>query len=68
MSNLTERDRRRVAAEAEVDPRTVDKLLGGGQVRPLLRDRIVQSMSALGLDTPSDPHATATGRGRGDSR
>ncbi|HLK93141.1 MAG TPA: hypothetical protein VKZ18_24820 [Polyangia bacterium] len=63
--NLTEKQRRLVAAEAEVDARTVDRLLSRDYVRPLVRGRIVAAMERLGFDVSELPpqQFIATGRG-----
>jgi hypothetical protein len=39
----------RVAADADVDPRSVTKLLAGGNVRPRQRVRIVAALNKNGL-------------------
>ena len=46
---MQERDIRRLAAEASVDPRTVKKLLGGGEVRKLVEERIQVAAKKLKL-------------------
>ena len=40
---------RSIAVAASVDPRTVDRLLSGGSVRGIVRDRIVEALRARGL-------------------
>ena len=49
MTSLSEQDVRRVAAEAMVDARTVSKFLEGGEVRPLVKERIEAAMRKLKL-------------------
>lgn len=43
---------RQVAVEAMVDPRTVARLLAGGEVRPLSAQRIRAALSRLGFEVP----------------
>ncbi len=47
---MTEQDIRRLATEAQVDPRTVKKLLGGGTVRgKFIEERIRAAAKKLRL-------------------
>jgi DNA-binding LacI/PurR family transcriptional regulator len=46
---LSAHDLRRVAVEAEVDPRTVKKVVAGGAVRDVLLRRIERAMKKLGV-------------------
>jgi hypothetical protein len=47
MATLSAHDLRRVAVEAEVDPRTVRKVLAGGEVRDVLLRRIERALRTL---------------------
>lgn len=50
VETMTEQDIRRLATEAQVDPRTVKKLLAGGVVRQrLVNDRIQAAAKKLKL-------------------
>jgi hypothetical protein len=46
---MQEQDIRRLAAEASVDPRTVKKLLDGGEIRKLVEERIRTAAKRLRL-------------------
>lgn len=48
---------RRVAVEAQCDPRTVTKYLGGGEIRGFVGERIKQALEKFGLSI--DPQANA---------
>ncbi len=52
MQIATEKDRARIADEAQCDRRTVAKFLRGERVRPLARQRIAMAMLTLGLGLP----------------
>ena len=58
MSEITTNDCRRIAAEAVCDPRTVKSFILGDPVRPLLRERIVKAMLALGYQPPAGAAAS----------
>ena len=46
---LPEIERRKLALEALVDPRTLDRALSGQYVKPLCRTRILSALAARGL-------------------
>lgn len=46
---------RRIAAEADADPRTVRKVLAGEPVRGVVRDRIVAVAAASSVKVPPAP-------------
>lgn len=46
---------RRIAAEASADKRTVRKLLSGGPVHGIVRDRIVQACGVHRVKVPAEP-------------
>ena len=48
-NEATPNDILRIAADADVDPRTVRRLLGGGVLRPRTRARILRALRAHGL-------------------
>ncbi len=43
---------RRIAVEALVDPRTVQRFIDGAPVRPSLRERMVRAFAVAGVAAP----------------
>lgn len=55
---LSGSNKRALAVEAQVDPRTVSKVYAGLTVQPLFRQRIEAAAKTLGLPAPPKEAAT----------
>lgn len=52
---LPPHEERTVAVKAQVDPRTVRRVLAGESVRPMVRDRVVDALRSLGYGAMLGP-------------